>query len=363
MPLLGPPRKKLRNALLSGFQNYESLNRFSKEVLNYDLNRISAPIAGLDHSVEALMTVMDEQGQVDRLVTAARAERPHNPELREVEQDLKLTFLPFADIENLPFSIKEKIRRAGADGSPERVIVESAGFPSAEAFISRLGVAEFRVCFISYALDGGKNVYGTGFLIADDLIITNQHVINRAGPPGSPFTLSGDRITVTFGYRNIHAATQSYTLTERDWLVTSDPKKRADQTEGLDYAVLRLKKFAGKDSIGATSESAARGHFSPVTYTPAVDEPILILQHPYDQIEGKPSPMRLTIGFVTEVIGSDIRHTANTSEGSSGSPVFNSRMELIGLHYWGDVGFNTATKISDIKANLRARGYDMVMSS
>jgi hypothetical protein len=357
MQLLGEPRKMLREALKSGFQDFDELNRFSKEVLAFDLNDRTDRQGGKDNAVDTLMTVMDERGKVQRLVSSARAERPNNPLLRQVEQHLALTFNPFSDVQPPP-ELEQKLRDIG----PERVIVESAGFPSSANFLSVLGAAEFRVCYISYSLPGGTPVYGTGFLIADDLVMTNEHVIRGAREPELPFTLSGNTIKASFGFRTAGAKKTDFSLAERDWLVAVNPEALPDGTKGLDYAVLRLAAAAGAEAIGGSSDASRRGFLAPIAYTPSEGEPLLILQHPYDKVDAMPSSMRLTIGFVTKVDSNEIRHTANTSQGSSGSPVFNSRMELIALHHWGDVGFNVAKRFGSIKDDLAAKGFGAIIT-
>jgi hypothetical protein len=357
MDLKGKPRQLLREALKSGFQDFEALNRFSKEVLNFNLLDRTHPSVGLDSNLDTLMSVMDEKGEVRKLITAAREERPNNKLLREVEQHLKLTFDPFADVQSNAL-LDQKAQQVG----PERVVIESVGFPSMESFLAGLGEAEFRVCVISYAIPGGKKVFGTGFLINNDLVMTNAHVIERTCPPTAPFSLSGNLIEATFDYRNVNATKTVYKLAERDWLIAIDPQERPDGSKGLDYAILRLATNVSAEAIGNTSESASRGFFRMITYTPSENEPILILQHPYDKLDAQPSPMRLTIGFVSKVDGEEIYHSANTSEGSSGSPVFNSRIELIGLHHWGDIGFNVAKRMGAIKDDLEAKGLSGLLS-
>jgi hypothetical protein len=361
MPLSGPPRKKLREALMDSFQSYGELSRFCQDILQYPLARKTAPEAGLENNADALITLMDERGHVPQLVGAVRAERPERVDLRLLEQEIAQTFKAIPDVASLPANLSAELKLDVIKRGVERVIIESAGFASSETFISKMGGAEYCVCYISYALPGGKKAYGTGFLINDEMVITNEHVVKNAYPPGVPFTLTGDSIEVTFGFRNPTSNTRTYKLAD-DWLVTKDPKKRADGTTGLDYAILRLREKAGTEQLSASGTSALRGYLTPVSAALQPNAPVLILQHPFDKVSNAPYPMKLSIGFVTEAVGDDIRYTANTEEGSSGSPVFNAQMELVGLHYWGDVGFNAATVFSSIKQHLRANGFEGIFT-
>ena len=55
---------------------------------------------------------------------------------------------------------------------------EAAGYPAYGEVMARLGPAEYRVCLVGYRLLDGRPVYGTGFLVANDLVVTNDHVID-----------------------------------------------------------------------------------------------------------------------------------------------------------------------------------------
>jgi len=350
-PLKGSERRKLRQGIYSAFQTYDELHRFAQEVLEVDLNKWTNKDAGLDTNIDVLMRQMDQEDKVMQLVSSARAERPGNPALREVEELLSLTFSPFADVQDAPGIQTNKDR-----ASVESIIVAAAGFASADDFVSRLGQAEFQVCCISYSLPGGQKTYGTGFLIANDLVLTNHHVIEYACAPMLPFTLSGNSIEVGFDYRTLTSPIEKASLSEANWLVASDPMLRADSSKGLDYAILKLASNMGAARIGAVSGAATRGYLSPVVHDPAPHEPVMILQHPFDVLAGRASPMRLTIGFVTSSDGIEIRHTANTLRGSSGAPVFNASCEVIGLHHWGDTEFNVAKNMRAIKQDLASKG-------
>lgn len=348
--LLGLRRLKLREGLQNAFQTHDVLQRFVQEVLGISLNDFTNESVGISRNIDALMTHMDQDGRVMQLVSSARAERPRNAALREVEEMLLLTFDPYADV-HVSSGVKSQVNRGGV----ESIVVASAGFASAAEFLSRLGEAEFRVCTIGYSVSGAGKYFGTGFLIGNDLVMTNEHVVQYAYTGKSPFTLSGSSIEVSFDFRTASSMVECTTLAATGWLVASDPGQRADGSKGLDYAILRLAKEMGDAQIGATSGAARRGFFRTVVQDLVVPEPLLILHHPFDVISGKPSPMQLTIGFVSETENSDIRHTANTLKGSSGSPVFNSHCEVVGLHYWGDDGFNAAKKIEAIKADLASK--------
>lgn len=343
----GQERKALREALKGAFQSFSAMRRMGMDQLDFDLHdRTGGPI-GLIDAADELITEMDEShgrpGMV-RLIEAARAERPENPALRKVEQLILGTADPLGDVHPTQVVDEEVKTREGL----QRVIVESAGFPVFDDVYAKLGLAEFPVCVVAYRLPSGQPVYGTGFLVANNLVMTNDHVISCARTHALP----GSSIELTFGYRSQESHTAHHKLVDADWLVTYD--------KTLDYAIVRVQGGPGSDLLVANG-TTQRGFLKLVSETPAPNSPLLILQHPYDKLDASPSTLRLTIGFahpwVERQAQQVLRHSANTSEGSSGSPVFNGRMEVIALHNWGGPKHNEAILARHIKEHLDVTGH------
>lgn len=348
MPALnGKERKALREALGEAFQSYDALRRMSLDQLDFNLNSRTDASAGVVTAADHLIEEMDEgagrQGVV-RLIEAARAERPMNPALREFERKFMNTADPFGDVHPTVGVAASIATRAGL----ERVIVDAAGLPPSVDVMSGLGAAEYRVCYIGYPLPSGKTVYGTGFLVSDDLVMTNHHVISPAVQSGLP----GQAVDLTFGWRSRESKVARYRLVSSGWLAVSD--------EALDYAILRVDGQPGADPP-VDKGTTPRGCLKLVAETPGTDEPLIILQHPYDKLEGGPATLRLTIGFVLQRAEAQaayvIRHSANTDEGSSGSPVFTGRADLIALHNWGGPKHNEAIRVGTIREHLVSSGH------
>lgn len=342
----GRERRTLRGGLEQAFQTYEALRRMARDQLDFDLNSRTHGNAGFVEAADELIDEMDEQmgrGGIVRLIESARAERPSNPALREVEQLLLLTADPLSDVHPTAAVADKVSTRPGL----ERVIIDAAGFPHFEDVVRKLGTAEYRICLIDYRLADGTRICGTGFLVANDLVMTNDHVICKAREG----CLSGLAIELSFGYRSKLTEATRYVLLERDWLVTSD--------KILDYAILRVLGAPGSDPL-VSKGTQERGYFKLVNETPVENQPLLILQHPFDQLEGVPSTLRLTIGFAHRreegQAAHVLMHSANTSEGSSGSPVFSGRMDLIGLHNWGGPKHNEAIKVGAVRNHLESNG-------
>ena len=344
----GEERKALREALGQAFQTYATLRRMGQDQLDFDLNSRTDASVGTENAADELVRAMDEKAGrpgVVRLIEAARAERPDNPALHQVEQRFMQTADPLGDVYPTLAVAGRVASRAGL----ERIIVDAAGFPRFDEVVSKLGSAEYRVCLASYQLPDGRYVYGTGFLVANDLVMTNDHVVS----PARKKILPGSAIEVAFGYRSKEANVVRYKLVEQDWLVASEGT--------LDYAILRVRGTPGSDAL-ADKSTTERGHFKLVTETPEPDLPLIILQHPYDKLDKSPSTLRMTIGFSHAPENGQpahvLRHSANTSEGSSGSPVFTGKMDLIALHNWGGPKHNEAILCGAIKHHLGSTGHE-----
>lgn len=342
----GSERQALREALTTAFQSYPALRRMGLDQLDFDINLRADAAGGLLAAASELIEEMDEKegrpGLV-RLVESARAERPTNPALREFERKFMNTSDLFGDV-HLTEDLQKKIN---TQGDFERVIVNAAGFPPFDEVMKGLGPAEYRVCLVGYRMPDGRKVYGTGFLVANNMVMTNHHVVGCA----LQSDLGGIDMEVTFGWRSKESSVTRYRLTQTDWLVVTD--------KVLDYAILRVDGQPGTDPI-VKGGSLERGYFSLTSETPETGEPLIIAQHPYDKLDREPSTLRLTIGFVRPREEGQpqhvIRHTANTSEGSSGSPVFTGRADLIALHNWGGAEHNAAIRIGDIKDHFLSVG-------
>ncbi len=67
----------------------------------------------------------------------------------------------------------------------------------------------------------------------------------------------------------------------------------------------------------------------------AVSDPVFIIRHP----DGRPKEIGLTRNLVRFAGAERIQYLTDTEGGSSGSPVFNSRWQLVALHHrWTKVG-------------------------
>ena len=93
--------------------------------------------------------------------------------------------------------------------------------------------------------------------------------------------------------------------------------------------------------------------------TVAAKQPIVIVQHP----NGQPLKLAIDSEGVIEVTENRLRYRTNTEPGSSGSPVFDGRLQLVALHHAGDpdyselhlAEYNQGIPIAKVKASVKER--------
>ena len=323
---------QLRDALHDAF-NYSALDQMLFFQLGKNLQDISLG-GNFRQVILDLIRESLREGWTDLLVHAAHDANPGNPKLKA-----------FTD---------QYLRFKGSSGALEKVIKKTNGFIDVNQWRTKLARIERKVCSIEI---GGEHA-GTGFLVGEDLVMTNYHVVEEllGDTPATPadavrirfdFKKSADGKVVNDGVR--------YRLADADWLVDASPYSEADgkkdgalpTEDELDYAVLRVAPRTLDDGTAATpgrepilgSPDKYRGWIA----LPAVDyafepgRPLFIVQHP----DGLPLKMALDTEGIQSVNANRtrVRYTTNTEPGSSGSPCFDSNWDLIALHHFGDTNW------------------------
>ena len=200
---------------------------------------------------------------------------------------------------------------------------QRASIDSQSTEIRTWGRSVARLRFVG---DDGRQYVCTGFLVSQDLLLTNHHCIKSNSEMTSAL--------VDFDYDSSAASATTLRLRE---LVAKDPE--------LDFALLRL------------AESSDRQVLRLDPTEPGPDQALLIIQHP----GGSPKQVSILDCRVAnqQVSGissrlTDFGHLCDTLGGSSGSPVqVLTSGSVIGLHHLGfrsgsDKLFNQAVKVGHI---------------
>lgn len=306
------------------------------------LYAVYTPDGALDVEYWNIIAQIEAEGWIHDLARAAHEAVPRNPDLAALMLDTGLTSAPAVVADPTPTIAATRPESR----SLERIVRENSGFVDVADFMGRLSALEGQTCRIELA--GSPPVArGTGFLVGPDLVMTNQHVITGLGADAQilcrfDYLVDADGVQVRAG---------TAVSVAPDWLVQSRPPDPTDDIpdnnaapapDNLDFALIRLAAKVGNDPRSGTEglENPPRGWIGidPARAAGANDD-LFILQHP----EG--APLKLGVGRLTELRGGGLRwrHDVTTEGGSSGSPVFNRQLDLIGLHHAGDPNqFRTA---------------------
>ena len=201
----------------------------------------------------------------------------------------------------------------------ERVIGETKDFLSAEFF--ELGSAAMRsVARISTRTDGNI-YYGTGFMVTPSLMLTNEHVLEQASWAAAS--------AAEFDFQRDRNGNQRQVQTFR-----LDPDTFFLNDKLLDYALVAVSPVA---SVG-TAKLAEYG-FCPLVAAEGkiiVTDPVNIIQHPLGRLKEVVIRENKLSALPAQKGKDHLAHyVADTEQGSSGSPVFNDRWEVIALHHQG----------------------------
>lgn len=226
-------------------------------------------------------------------------------------------------------------RRAGADLAPdaapdtvdaalERLMANPDFLPG--AWLHRGSAAGDTVAWIE---SPGRGT-ATGFLVTPWLLLTNHHVFPTADIAAEA--------TLRFRYE-----------LEIDDQLTRMRSHRADPDrcylagKDLDYALVAV---APRPDDAGKPPGATYGH------TPMIGaigkallgQPVNIVQHPL----GRPREIVVRNNLLLTLTDQAMTYAADTESGSSGSPLFNDRWELLGLHRRAVEARNAAGGLIDI---------------
>ena len=326
--LSGPQRKIVRDAFLAAFSEND-LRQLLEDELDEDLSHLVAQ-ADLETMTFQLIRVSTKRGWADRLIRAAE-EVSRNARIAKLRETLAAT--EALDLERVDAEVAQK-KRAAAEGGLER-LTRKEGFADWGLWVERMAEIGRRICSIQYPI-GVKLGGGTGFLVADDLVLTNYHVIEDFYPNGANARNAAE-IECRFDYAVGSVGTTSVKL-HTNWLVDHsvyspfDPgdKGGLPDPDHLDYALLRLQRSVGADAVGGGKRGSLLLDSQTAVSPP--DDLLFIGQHPGLQ------PLKLGVGEVLKANGNStrIRYDANTERGSSGSPVLDMQLRVVALHHAGD---------------------------
>ncbi|QDZ03027.1 endonuclease [Nitratireductor mangrovi] len=259
------------------------------------------------------------EGKLDKIDTAERiakhANRLRAQALREVSA------MDAAERVVLPEGVQELIacdvvRKSDIKASfVERVIGSTEDFLSAE-FLDLGSHASRAVARVATRMDGSL-YYGTGFMVSPSLLITNEHVLEQA--EWAEFSVA------EFDYQRDRAGARK---TVRRFRL--EPDRLFLNDKDLDYALVAVAPVAEDGS------PLAEHGFCPLVGLEGkilVTHPVNIVQHPQGRLKEVVIRENALSALPKAPNDRFAHYRADTEPGSSGSPVFNDRWEVVALHH------------------------------
>lgn len=158
--------------------------------------------------------------------------------------------------------------------------------------------------------------HGTGFLITQDLLMTNNHVLANAAMAAHSLAQFRYEIDISGSEKVV----DNWELDPTSFFVTS-PK------DELDFTIVRLKEQGGKKPAEIYGFVPLRAEDRVM-----VGERVNVIQHP----DSRRKEVVLYESNITAFFeDAFVHYAADTLRGSSGAPVFNQQWDLVALHHSG----------------------------
>ncbi len=294
-------------------------------------------------------SVLDEankQGKVRVLAQRVLQDYPNENQI-QLAAEGTLTALPTP---SLPPGEQERLK---SQGNLEKIIRGASTFRPI-AFLERGTQVARAVCRVVLPLTEEQRKHaqlpstGTGFLIPGNILITNHHVL--------PDIATARAAHIEFNYQTNELGTE---LTPVSYDLDPDaPNGFAtsplDERGGDDWTAVKVK--------GDLAEWGALPIFEIEPGTPKEKDEVIIIQHP----GGGRKQIALSHNTVVDANDRRIQYLTDTEEGSSGSPVFDMKWRVVGLHHAGDwltgvttgrsIYANQGIHINKVVAGLRKAG-------
>lgn len=196
----------------------------------------------------------------------------------------------------------------------ERILGKSDLFPI--SYLQMGTDSANAICRIQIRDDKGSFIgSGTGFLVSENVLMTNNHVIDSMRTALNSLVEFNYQDDVNF----MPCPTYTFRLNPEKFFVTD---------EELDFTLVAL-----KDNPSSEKEPKDFGHLKLIPEGGKIleGEYVSIIQHP----KGGPKAVTIRENQVRSISDDFVHYLTDTEPGSSGSPVFNDQWIVVALHHSG----------------------------
>lgn len=229
----------------------------------------------------------------------------------ESEKDV---IVPRKIIKNNNMESRIKVINAYDSNARERILGENDLFPISYL---QMGINSGNsICRIQIRNDKGSFIgCGTGFLVSENIIMTNNHVIDNMRTALNSI--------VEFNYQDDINFMPCPIYTFR-----LDPEKFFVTNEELDFTMVAI-----KDNPLSEKHPNDFGYLHLISDEGKIlkGEYVSIIQHP----NGGPKAVTIRENMVKSIFDDYVHYLTDTEPGSSGSPVFNDQWIVVALHHSG----------------------------
>lgn len=304
--------KEMLNLPFAKFESVQGNGTFSKQFklpIDHEIFRLYFDQIITDGSTPFKIQLLGRDGKIGEITeTDFTRDTTYLSDLF-IGLDVTLEIVADQEVQNLSFRLVEVAYETpsgeplSVTGPDQRQKVRNLTRGDAKQNSSRA------VAKLTFRAENTKYYNCTGFLIAADKLLTNEHCINSAVRCATARAI--------FGYLSASAETEQARC-----------KKILVKDTSGDLALVQLDRRVGKNW----------GTLTLATTMPAVGAALYIPQHP----DGRPQEVSIDNCKMVEVLvpgvsgKTDFSHSCDTEPGASGSPVIDTRSnEVIGLHHWG----------------------------
>jgi V8-like Glu-specific endopeptidase len=179
---------------------------------------------------------------------------------------------------------------------------------------------------------GRPSGFGTGFLVSPRLLLTNHHVL----PNATVARASLIEFDYQLGLNGVFMPTTTFSL---------EPNVFFYADQHFDYALVAVQRT-----------STGGRQLATYAWNPLIEEEgkaiisqwLNIIQHP----NGEAKQLGLRENQLVDVLDDFLTYKTDTAPGSSGSPVYNDRWEVVGIHHSGVPAKNAAGQILAIDGRI-----------